>query len=355
MLAVNRLPDAVFSLLALGWVLKAHPRQWLRFLWPGILIGGLLVGYSLYLGALPVGPGLGWWVRSPGQFLAGLSGLLLSPGRGLLVYTPLVLFSLLGACLDLRRRRASAVHWLAIGIPCQVVLFALWAIWWGGWCFGPRFLTDALPLLILLLAPVWPWLRAKPVAKELLAVSIAVSFMVQLSGILWYPRGAWNSYPRSIDLDQARLWSWRDNPLLRMWREGLTVPRPLESFREELRAVSIASGRGRLLGLSIVARNLGNRPWPDVNDSRGRYAVQSSYLWWSEDAHQVVLCDSVPTPLPLSVAPGDSVVFDLPVIRPSDPGSYVLVIDMVQEGVGWFGDHGGQPLSLPVDVKSPSE
>mgnify|MGYP006951333900 CR=1 FL=1 len=28
------------------------------------------------------------------------------------------------------------------------VLFADYSAWWGGWCFGPRYWTEAIPVLI---------------------------------------------------------------------------------------------------------------------------------------------------------------------------------------------------------------
>lgn len=52
-------------------------------------------------------------------------------------------------------------------------------------------------------------------------------------------------------------------------------------------------------------------------------------------------------PLPRSVSPGDSVEIDVRV--PSAPsGAEELEIDLVREGIAWFGDHGSSPLRVRV-------
>jgi hypothetical protein len=86
-------------------------------------------------------------------FFEGLAGLTVSPGRGLLIYSPVLVFSLAGFALACRRRAPLLI---AVGVAAGAVLglHAKWDGWWGGVCFGPRLLSDALPLLSLLLVPV---------------------------------------------------------------------------------------------------------------------------------------------------------------------------------------------------------
>lgn len=248
------------------------------------------------------------------------------------------------------------MSWLYWGIPCQVILYALWYSWWGGWCFGPRFLTDALPLLILLLVPTWNWFRGRPFWKVVFILTAIYSFAVQCAGSLWYPRGKPDSYPQPIDRDnrlfQGRLWSWRDSQLSRIVREGITVPRPITDFKEELwfeeSPQSLPAGDTAVL--AIGARNLGKQAWSATNDRTIRYAVQVSYHWRRESEHRFVVWDGIRSWLPVNVYPGEVVRFDTEIITPEEPGSYVLVLDLVQQGVGWFQEHGGQVLKIPVWV-----
>ncbi|MEW5980594.1 MAG: hypothetical protein AB1898_32845 [Acidobacteriota bacterium] len=86
----------------------------------------------------------------------GLLGLLVSPGKGLLVYCPLVLAGLL--CFrDFFRWRKE----LAIAVACAIVLylslFGTYIAWHGDFAWGPRYLTFLLPYLIL---PLGVWMDA---------------------------------------------------------------------------------------------------------------------------------------------------------------------------------------------------
>ena len=80
--------------------------------------------------------------RFSGNWLLGLYGLLLSPGRGLLWYSPIVLLALGGL-------RASARTWrpllpLLWGVPLlDRAVYAKWFMWHGGYSWGPRFLVPA--------------------------------------------------------------------------------------------------------------------------------------------------------------------------------------------------------------------
>jgi hypothetical protein len=48
--------------------------------------------------------------------------------------------------------------------------------------------------------------------------------------------------------------------------------------------------------------------------------------------------------------PGESTVLSLAVRAPEKPGNRVLVVDLADEGVGWFRDRGSQALSIPLRV-----
>jgi hypothetical protein len=83
----------------------------------------------------------------------GLAGLLISPGKGLLLYCPFVLVAILGL------RQFGRTHRGLAGLVAACFLFRLLFIasrsdWHGGFCLGPRYLVMALPLLVLPLAAV---------------------------------------------------------------------------------------------------------------------------------------------------------------------------------------------------------
>ena len=112
-----------------------------------------------------------------GSFLEGLSGLLLAPGHGLFVYSPVLLFAIAGAWLG---RRVPVMRWCAIAVVADVVIFARFNGWWGGQSFGPRLLSEALPLLAVLLVPALDRItgtRWRLVFAASLAWSVGVQFL----------------------------------------------------------------------------------------------------------------------------------------------------------------------------------
>src|SRR5205823_3389017 len=93
------------------------------------------------------------------DFWTGLHGALISPARGLLVYQPWIALATLAFVPSIRRRfseikraRVPAGWELVCGTAAMlyVPLVAAWAMWWGGWCWGSRLLSEAVPLFALL-------------------------------------------------------------------------------------------------------------------------------------------------------------------------------------------------------------
>ena len=85
--------------------------------------------------------------------LEGLGGLLLSPGKSLILYAPVVLLAV-PACWRLARRGGLpgrvAVLLIAGETGAGLVLNAMWWAWTGNFAWGPRLIVPLLPLL------VWP-------------------------------------------------------------------------------------------------------------------------------------------------------------------------------------------------------
>lgn len=150
-----------------------------------------------------------------GDWVAGVAGLLLSPGRGLLFYAPLFLLALPG--WPLLRRRHPAIAWLVFGVfAAHVLIYGKWFMWHGGYVWGPRFLLPALPLLALALAPLWQRRRWR---VALLAVG-AVSLAPQVLGSLVH-FGLFQDELLTTGLPlyaPETFWQPRYSPLLGQWR-----------------------------------------------------------------------------------------------------------------------------------------
>lgn len=142
------------------------------------------------------------------------AGLLFSPSRGLFVYAPFLLFALGGLVGSLRPGSPRTLRLLSLAGVLSFAAYGGIATWWGGWVFGPRYMTDLLPFFALWLALTPLPTRHRPLWAALFAAALGWSLWVQQLGVTRYPCG-WNREPTSVDHDHARLWDWRDTQLAR--------------------------------------------------------------------------------------------------------------------------------------------
>jgi hypothetical protein len=152
----------------------------------------------------------------------GALGLLVSPSRGLLVFSPVVLVALAGLGAMRREGWQTDLRWCALAAASQFGLYASYSVWWGGHTYGPRYVIDLLPLLVPLVAAGTGVLRASRVALGLAAAALAWSIALAATGAFCYPAEAWNTSPSGVDLNHGRLWEWRDPQFVRCWRTGLS-------------------------------------------------------------------------------------------------------------------------------------
>lgn len=214
------LPAAIAALL----LAKATFTQHVRLLLMPLLGGALVAGYNFYVfHQLSGGYGVDLLSASVPR---GLAGIFLSPGRGLLIYTPVALFALcafLPSASAARRRHKALLVTAVAFIILESLVIARSIIWWGGYSWGPRLLTELVPPLIVLMAigvaamdgpGVSGWLRRS------FAVLALYSVLMQAIGVFFYPNGHWDGTPAGIDAAHGRLWNWKDNPISRTVRGG---------------------------------------------------------------------------------------------------------------------------------------
>ncbi len=155
------------------------------------------------------------------HFAEALAGNLVSPGRGLFVFCPVLAFSVYGIVRSLRSRGDHLLDVLLVGtIILHWLVISSFPHWYGGFCFGPRFFSDVMPYLIYFLIPVLAWLSETrgPLRGWLVSCFVllaVVSLFIHLSGAVNKASHRWNLVPTSIDRSQERLWDWTDLQFLR--------------------------------------------------------------------------------------------------------------------------------------------
>ncbi len=99
--------------------------------------------------------------------------------------------------------------------------------------------------------------------------------------------------------------------------------------------------------IPVTVKNTGAATWT----ATGQNLIDLSYHW-HDAAGATVVWDGVRTLLPGDVAPGASVTVGARVTAPAAAGSYTLTIDLVREGVGWFGLIGSTPYRVAAPVEA---
>lgn len=152
----------------------------------------------------------------------GALGLLLSPARGLLVYSPILILSFAGAWRAARDPEWRPFLPLAAATAVVMAMRFKWFDWWGGFSYGYRPLMDAIVPLAVLTIPAVAVLRRGMVVRGAVAVLLAWSIAVQWIGTA-YDSESWDRHggtdprvSRNIDdpRHRARLWSLTDTPIL---------------------------------------------------------------------------------------------------------------------------------------------
>ncbi len=130
-----------------------------------------------------------------------IQGLLFSPSRGLFILSPFLLVAAVGLWQGGVRERRPLYPFLAVAFLLYTGIMAAWGSL-GGWAYGARMLTDALPAICLLLLPALNQMRGW--ARAPWWALAAFSIFVQSLG-LW-------DYGVSFHSDPANsVWSIENN------------------------------------------------------------------------------------------------------------------------------------------------
>ena len=100
-----------------------------------------------------------------------------------------------------------------------------------------------------------------------------------------------------------------------------------------IKGVLNKAAAGSMHSLAVVVKNRGGFVWPGIGGVEP--LIRLSYRWQQYD--KTVVSDGIRTELPHRVIPGEQARIDMVLLLPSAPGTYDLVVDLVDEGVRWFG------------------
>jgi hypothetical protein len=141
------------------------------------------------------------------NFVVALAGNLISPGRGLLVFVPTTLFVLY---LVVRYREQLAYRSLVVLAFAQIIglemVICTNVYWAAGYCYGPRYFTDAIPWFVLLAILGLDAMRRAQVGSSH-KVEIAAGFFLLAISVAINGRGAWSVAGLDWNLSESVLYS----------------------------------------------------------------------------------------------------------------------------------------------------
>lgn len=220
-------PTGAIALAAMGIVFAARgPKAVMAYGLGTLVIGLLLIAFNMQVWGEVIPP-----YYNPSRIAVSstvwqaLAGNLFSPARGLFVFSPVLLLALPGFYLAFRTRddrplgfallAAVVVHWIVV---------SRFPHWWGGHSFGPRFMSDILPFLMVALA--FTLQRAEALEAPRFGIVLATFVTLSMISVAIHSQGAikgagsrWNYIPNNIDRHPERLWDWHDPQFLAGFRD----------------------------------------------------------------------------------------------------------------------------------------
>lgn len=212
-----------------------HRRDFRALALCGAAWGAAFVLYSRWAFGQSIPDYYLWGGRIGGASQMGMTLLvyIISPSRGLLVFTPsvaLTLYLIMRHWRDLSHRGLAFLSLTIIaGYVAAVCAFSKW---WGGWSYGPRLLSSLIPWWVLLAALGFQALLrycARPQTNHTPSVyrraMVTCGVLTALIGIIINGWGAiswapflWN---RAVQIDQhpERIWDWHRPQFAAGWTD----------------------------------------------------------------------------------------------------------------------------------------
>lgn len=195
------------------WWISAEQRGLRGWLIPALVVVGLLLFISFAAWRIPLPkdfvPTYQEYLREQGVNLPNTLALWISPGWGILIYSPVLWICVIG--LIPFARCYPAITFATVGGSIAFTMAASpHPFWWGNWAFGPRQMVLLLPLLCLPMPAGLGWLKSKlghwgsAIAAGLFAVGVAFQLVGLLAPLgdyvrqIYFPAGvtgpdvAWN-------------------------------------------------------------------------------------------------------------------------------------------------------------------
>ena len=159
--------------------------------------------------------------------LSGLMDTWLSPSKGILIYSPFLIFAFAlpftrqdstGQAITKQAKHRRLSLFLYLWIAATSLILAKDILWWGGTSFGPRYFLEMSVAMVFLIGLAYPQLPK--ILKYCLNSLIILSILIHTLGTFYAPCG-WAETPSLADFHPQRYWDWSDTEIERCSIRGI--------------------------------------------------------------------------------------------------------------------------------------
>lgn len=129
-------------------------------------------------------------------------------------------------------------------------------------------------------------------------------------------------------------------------------PLPSNAYRARLSVLEApaTAHAGERIKIRVLVQNESKVVWPGCQNGPKIFQI---YLGshWLDPTEQHWDKEEGRSPLSGDLSPGQATTLDFSVTAPSRPGEYVVELDLLQEGVSWFGPRGSTPVRLKIKIE----
>jgi hypothetical protein len=357
---VTRPPDLLLTAPLCLYLLVRHRVGALRTAAGGLIPIVAMFAHNLWVMGSPSGSD-----RAAAHFAAyvwsvplvqGLYGLLLSPSRGLFIFSPFLFFALPGIVLAWRRGPV-VLRYVSVGMVAFVCLYAKYVQWDGGWGYGPRFLVDITAMLCLFLPEPLEWIWARVAWRRAFIAVGLLSVGIHALGAYRYDT-SWEGRAAPFGPTYERIGRWSESQILYHLGRLIVMPPPPTSansphlldarYEADSRPRTVPAGSA--FEVPVTATNTGRAVWLVKTDQAETYfgVVRLAWLWYRDG--KPLESTKGREDLPQVIEHKGTVRFAGRMVAPAEPGDYVLKIGLVSELYEWFYDQGVAQVEIPVHV-----
>ncbi len=154
-------------------------------------------------------------VSKSDRFMEAFLGNLISPSRGIFIYSPIFLFSFIGIYFKKKFEFLNLFDYSLILISIShLILISRNLNWWGGHSFGYRLMSDLIPVFIYFLIYYLKYVKIN-FLFFLFSVLTLISLGINLNGANNMNTYLWNLSPNNIDSNPERNWDYKDLQFLK--------------------------------------------------------------------------------------------------------------------------------------------